>query len=185
MKHFVPLALALSLLLPAVTLASDFDGRPAEDALPLPAFPGAEGYGALARGGRGGRVIEVTNLNDSGPGSLRAAVNASGPRIVVFRVGGTIELKSDIIIRGEDQAYLTIAGQTAPGGGILLKKYGLLLINTHDIVVRHIRVRPGWYGLPDPRGEGISETLGSFGYGRTGILVWGQAGRRDRQLQRV
>src|SRR3972149_5160610 len=175
MKRSVPLALALLLLLP-VTLTSGFAGPPAADPLPLPAFPGAEGYGALARGGRGGRVIEVTNLNDSGPGSLRAAVNASGPRIVVFRVGGAIEVKSDIIIRGEDQAYLTIAGQTAPGGGILLKKYGLLLINTHDIVVRHIRVRPGWYGLPDPRGEGISETLGSFGYGRTGILVWGQAG---------
>ena len=149
MKRSVPLALALSLLLLPVTLTSGFAGPPAADPLPLPAFPGAEGYGALARGGRGGRVIEVTNLNDSGPGSLRAAVNASGPRIVVFRVGGTIELKSDIIIRGEDQAYLTIAGQTAPGGGILLKNYGLHIMDTHDIVVRYIRIRPGQWAFQD------------------------------------
>ena len=109
----------------------------------IPAFPGAEGYGAMAQGGRGGRVIEVTNLNDSGPGSLRVAVTAGGPRIVVFRVGGTIELQSDLVIRGEDQAYLTIAGQTAPGGGILLKNYGFHIVDTHDIVVRYLRIRPG------------------------------------------
>jgi pectate lyase len=82
-----------------------------------PAFPGAEGLGAKSVGGRGGRVIEVTNRNNRGSGSLRAGVTASGPRTCVFRIGGTISLTSELIIRNP---YLTIAGQTAPGGGILL-----------------------------------------------------------------
>lgn len=77
------------------------------------AYPTAEGYGAEARGGRGGRVIQVTNLNDSGPGSLRAALEASGPRIVVLRVSGTITLKRAILL---STPYLTVAGQTSPGG---------------------------------------------------------------------
>jgi hypothetical protein len=80
----------------------------------LPAFPGAEGFGAKTPGGRGGRVIEVTNLNDSGAGSLRAAVEASGPGVVVFRTGGTLTLNSSLTVTNP---YLTIAGQTAPGGG--------------------------------------------------------------------
>src|SRR5438552_8348941 len=79
----------------------------------LKAFPTAEGFGANALGGRGGRVIEVTTLEDSGPGSLRAAMEASGPRIVVFRVSGTIALKDAIRVR---TPYLTVAGQTSPGG---------------------------------------------------------------------
>ena len=111
----------------------------------VPAFPGAEGFGANSVGGRGGRVIEVTNLNDSGPGSLRAAVEAKGPRIVVFRTGGTIELYSSLVI---DNPYITIAGQTAPGGGITLKNHpsnrgAPLIIKTHDVIIRHISSRPG------------------------------------------
>ena len=106
---------------------------------PLPAFPGAEGFGAYTVGGRGGRVLFVTNLADSGPGSLRAACEAEGPRIVLFRVSGLIELESAIRIRNP---YITIAGQTAPGHGICLKNYGLS-ISTHDVVVRYIRSRPG------------------------------------------
>jgi parallel beta-helix repeat protein len=109
------------------------------------AFPGAEGFGAYAAGGRGGRVIEVTNLDDSGAGSLRAAVAASGPRIVVFRVGGTIELETLLAI---NNPYITIAGQSAPGGGIAIKNSatntsGALAIDTHDVVLRYLRVRPG------------------------------------------
>lgn len=84
----------------------------------VPAFPGAEGYGSSTVGGRGGTVIEVTNLNDSGPGSLRAALEASGSRIVVFRTGGTIKLASDIVVLNP---FLTVAGQTAPGDGITIR----------------------------------------------------------------
>jgi pectate lyase len=86
----------------------------------LKAFPGAEGFGAYATGGRWGSVVEVTNLNDAGPGSLREALMATGPRIVVFRVGGTIELASRIRL-GAAQSDLTYAGQTAPGDGITLR----------------------------------------------------------------
>jgi hypothetical protein len=104
------------------------------------AFPGAEGYGRFARGGRGGRVIEVTNLNDSGPGSLRAAVEAHGPRTVVFNVGGLITLESRLIIHNP---YLTIAGQTAPGKGISIRKFNMGMGGAHDAIVRFVRVRPG------------------------------------------
>ncbi|ETW93030.1 MAG: hypothetical protein ETSY1_41025 [Candidatus Entotheonella factor] len=105
----------------------------------VPAFPGAEGFGAFAAGGRGGAVLFVDNLNDAGPGSLRAAIEATGPRTVIFRVGGTIDLSSSLVVRSP---YLTIAGQTAPGGGIALKR-GTLRISTHDVIIRGLRVRPG------------------------------------------
>jgi pectate lyase len=119
--------------------------------LPLPAFPGAEGFGTNAVGGRGGRVIEVTNLKDSGPGSLRAAIEVDGPRIVVFRTGGTVELQSGLEVTNP---FITIAGQTAPGGGITLKNHSSndetpLMILTHDVIVRYVRVRPGPGGQPD------------------------------------
>ena len=100
----------------------------------IPAFPGAEGYGAQATGGRGGKVIAVTNLDASGPGSLRAACDAEGPRIVVFRVAGTID--GDIRIKND---HITIAGQTAPGDGITIK--GSLGMDANDVVIRYIRVR--------------------------------------------
>lgn len=104
------------------------------------AFPAAEGYGRFARGGRGGRVLHVTNLDDRGPGSLRAAVEAEGPRTVVFDVSGLITLESRIVVRNP---YLTIAGQTAPAKGICVRGHNLGLYATHDVVVRFMRVRPG------------------------------------------
>jgi hypothetical protein len=103
------------------------------------AFPTAEGYGRFARGGRGGRVIEVTNLDDSGPGSYRDAVDADGARTIVFRVSGVIFLNSPCIVRNP---YCTIAGQTAPGDGICLANYSCGLA-AHDIIARFIRVRVG------------------------------------------
>jgi hypothetical protein len=104
-----------------------------------PAFPGAEGFGADTPGGRGGAVIAVTTLDDSGPGSFRAACEASGPRIVVFRVGGLIDLKKNVVIKNPN---ITIAAQTAPGDGICLRDHQLV-IDTHDVVLRYLRSRPG------------------------------------------
>jgi hypothetical protein len=104
------------------------------------AFPEAEGYGRFAIGGRGGTVLEVTNLDDAGPGSLRAAVEAEGPRTIVFRVGGTIALRSKLVI---SHPYCTIAGQTAPGDGIVLKGWTSAAYGTHDVILRYLRIRVG------------------------------------------
>jgi len=123
------------------------------------AFPGAEGFGAYSKGGRGGEVIYVTNLNDNGPGSLRWAVEQKGPRTVVFGVSGTIKLKDRLTIRNP---YITIAGQTAPGDGICLRGE-TLSIKTHDVVIRYIRVRlgDGKYGIGSKQGkDGIGVDVG-------------------------
>jgi pectate lyase len=104
------------------------------------AFPGAEGYGAATTGGRGGSVVRVTSLNDMGKGSLRWALETlSGPRTVIFDVGGTIRLGSQILVRNGD---LTIAGQTAPGQGITIEGAGVR-IKASNVIVRGVRFRPG------------------------------------------
>lgn len=113
----------------------------------VPAFPTAEGYGKFSQGGRGGQVLFVSNLNDSGAGSLRACATASGPRTCVFTVGGTINLSSRIDI---GNPYLTIAGQTAPGG-IQIKMNSSsagdpILITTHNVILRYLTIRPGTLG---------------------------------------
>ena len=107
----------------------------------MPAFPGAEGFGAVAVGGRGGRVIKVTNLDTSGPGSLQAACSAEGPRIVVFDVSGVIP--GDVVI---EHGNITIAGQSAPGAGITIAGQLRTLLSRErsvdNVVVRFLRVRP-------------------------------------------
>lgn len=105
----------------------------------IPAFPGAEGGGAYSFGGRGGKVIVVTSLADSGPGTLREACEQGGARTVVFNVSGIIRIKSPLIIRAP---YITIAGQTAPGDGVCVAGESVW-INTHDVVIRYMRFRRG------------------------------------------
>jgi hypothetical protein len=120
------------------------------------AFPGAEGYGRFARGGRGGVVVEVTNLNNSGPGSLRDALTGNyGPRTVVFTVSGLITLESDLIISGNNP-YITLAGQTAPGKGICVRKYQLGMSGGRDVIIRHVRSRPGDIAGVTLNGSGMS-----------------------------
>ncbi|MBT8428205.1 MAG: pectate lyase [Erythrobacter sp.] len=134
---------------PGNGLAQQIDSSDAEQVAPPStrlAFRGAEGFGAISEGGRGGTVIAVTTLEDSGPGSLRACIEANGPRVCVFRVSGVIRFtQRPPRIRNP---YITIAGQTAPGGGITLAHSGgdagrtpLVIKDTHDVVVRHLRVR--------------------------------------------
>ena len=105
----------------------------------IPAFPGAEGGGMYTFGGRGGKVLTVSNLNDSGPGSFRWACEQGGARIVVFNVSGIIRLKSPIFVRAP---YITIAGQTAPGDGVIIAGESFQ-VDTHDVIVRHMRFRRG------------------------------------------
>lgn len=118
-----------------VTLGNVWSFKPAQLA-----FPGAEGYGRYAVGGRGGKVIEVTNLNDDGPGSLRDAINQEiGPRTIVFNVSGNIKLASRLVA---NQPYITIAGQTAPGEGITISRAPIGLTG-NDGVIRFLKVRIG------------------------------------------
>lgn len=126
------------------------------------AFPGAQGFGVSTPGGRGGRVILVTNLNSGGPGSLRAALKARGKRMVVFRVSGTITLKKGIDLTSP---YVTVAGQSALGGGITLRvdpcsDDAALGVHTHDVVIRFLRVRRG------------ANTCGGEGDSADGIVVY-------------
>ena len=121
---------------PYVPWASEPDDLVQAD---LPAFPGAEGPGRFTPGGRGGRVYVITSLDDDGPGSLREACEAGGARIVVFNVAGEIRLERPLHIRAP---YITIAGQTAPGDGVVVTGH-TFEIDTHDVVVRYMRFRRG------------------------------------------
>jgi hypothetical protein len=154
-----PILVAAFLLL-TLSCKSPQEARTASNNTPLPAFPGAEGFGAQTMGGQ---VIEVTNLNDSGEGSFRAAVSASGARIIVFRVSGVIQSNSTISI---NNPYVTIAGQTAPGGGIVVKGSGLF-IRTHDVIVRGMKMY-------------IGDGIGATSTDRDGISLWGDSAHQIR-----
>ncbi len=134
MNKFIILVSGLSLLISfgAGTPKMDRDAR-------VLAFPGAEGFGKYTTGGRGGKVLIVSNLNDSGPGSFRSAVEENYPRIIVFNISGTIPLESQLKIRNGD---ITIAGQSAPGDGICLKNYGFH-VNADNLIIRYLRIRMG------------------------------------------
>jgi hypothetical protein len=117
-------------------------------------------FGADTPGGRGGAILRVTNLNASGPGSLRAALETSGPRIVVFEVAGVIDLDRRTL--GISEPRVTVAGQTAPSPGITIIRGGLA-ITTHDVIIRHLRIRPGDAGQPKRSGwepDGITTAGG-------------------------
>ena len=132
-------SLALGIVIFGFSFALPTGPQISAQPLVVPSFPGAEGFGSTTPGGRGGRVIFVTNLDDAGPGSFRAACDAEGPRIVIFRVSGLITLASPIVVK---HPYITIAGQTAPGDGICLRNY-TFVIATHDVIVRYLRSRLG------------------------------------------
>src|SRR5262249_26392667 len=119
-----------------ICCAATVGGRPPPK---VPAFPGAEGAGAITPGGRGGKVYEVTTLDDGRPGSLPEAFAATEPRIVVFRVSGIITLTNRLPI---NHPFITVAGQTAPGDGICVRGE-TTEINTHDVIIRYMRFRRG------------------------------------------
>ena len=124
----------------------------------VPAFPGAEGGGKFSFGGRGGKVFVVTNLNDSGPGSLREACESAGPRIVIFNVAGIIHLEKPIYI---EAPYITIDGHTAPGDGICIADNGID-DNAHDVVIRYLRLRRGNLDIFNRHGVHIGSPIGNI-----------------------
>jgi hypothetical protein len=137
MRQVTTLMAAFALALPGLAFAQQTS------------FPSAVGWASKTVGGRGGRIIRVTTLDADGPGSFKAAVEAKGPRIVVFEVGGVIDLKrTTLAIR---EPFLTIAGQTAPSPGITLIKGGID-VHGHDVIIRHIRVRTGADNQPKRSG---------------------------------
>jgi pectate lyase len=149
MANQVPLLGGVLRVLLACVLAAAMPALAAEGDSARIAFPGAQGWAAHTPGGRGGKILRVTTLAAQGEGSLAEALKTKGPRIVVFEVGGVIDL--GVRTLKVKEPFLTIAGQTAPQPGITLIRGGLD-IATHDVVVQHLRVRPGEAGLPKMSG---------------------------------
>lgn len=152
MKNYIPIFIAL-FIIGIFTNTYTLAQKPADTKL---AFPGAMGWAAITQGGRGGKIIKVTNLNKDGEGSFKHAVESPGPRIIVFEVGGIIDLSGMTIVF--KNPYLTIMGQTSPDPGITFIKGGMSL-QTHEIIMQHIRVRPGENDQPKKSGwevDGLS-----------------------------
>ena len=156
MNHLPHSRFSLIIYIITVGILSVFCGR--KDAFPttkkaqgkILAFPSALGYGKYTKGGRGGEVIEVTNLEDSGPGSFRAAVNAEGPRTIIFKVAGTIDLHKPVNIVNP---FVTIAGQSAPGQGVTIRNSvhgSVIRIQCSEVIIRGLRIRKGrWSNRED------------------------------------
>lgn len=131
-----------------LTIAATSLALPLSQALAVPVIPGAVGFGMDTPAGRGGEVYRVTNLNESGSGSLAECVQASGPRVCVFEVSGTIRLEKNLWI---ENPYITIAGQTAPSPGITIRGAGIHVRTSH-VLIQHLRIRPGdATNGPEPR----------------------------------
>lgn len=137
MKHFITLITFTILIIQNKNIPKQFETIELNEII---AFPGAEGFGKYTTGGRGGMVYIVTNLNDSGIGSLRWALEAKGPRTVIFEVSGNIELKSRLNL---EDGNLTIAGQTAPGEGITVLNFPIRSMGKNNVIIRFLRFRLG------------------------------------------
>ncbi|MCD8157401.1 MAG: dockerin type I domain-containing protein [Clostridiales bacterium] len=181
-KRILSLVMAAAVAVTGISVGSFAVGLGAQSVQAsdsIPAFPGAEGGGKYTTGGRGGTVYHVTNLNDSGTGSFRDAVSSSN-RIVVFDVGGTIELKSDVVVKSN----VTIAGQTAPGGhGVTLKNYKVGLGGS-NIIMRYISSRPGERGSSaeyDALGgsDGSNSIIDHCAFGWANDEQWGLYSNND------
>ncbi len=125
----------------------------------IPVFPGAEGFGTKTPAGRGGKVISVTSLKDNGPGTLREALESPFSRTIVFAVSGIIELDNQLFI---NHPFVTISGQTAPGNGVCIKNAGIV-VASHDVLIQHIRVRPGNMGKINADDNDAISILGEHG----------------------
>ena len=159
-------ALWLSIFLASPAGTAFAEASANANAGPLPAFPGALGWAANTPGGRGGKILRVTTLTPTGPGSLLDALETRGPRIVVFEVGGVIDLERRSV--RIEQPFLTVAGQTAPSPGITLVRGGID-IATHDVIIQHIRVRPGEAGAAKRSGLEI-DAISTVGGARDVIV---------------
>ncbi len=133
----------------------------------LAVFPGAEGFGTETPAGRGGRILRVTSLADDGPGTLRAAIETPGSRVIVFETSGVISLSRDLKLT---EPFVTVAGQTAPAPGITLVGAGIE-ITTHDVLIQHLRIRPG--DKKDGSKPGNRDAISIVGDDRRGREVFG------------